>query len=179
MSDKKDSDDDKFFDVIYTEYYDQVYIKIKRMLYSEVDDDITSCVQDTFKIAWIKRGLLKNHENIGGWLIVTASRVANNFNKNYKIRQNLMNDSIEMEDIADETDFADDIVETVKFEEYLKSNMAEKFINQLSEIERLLYELKHKQKLSNEEIGEISGISANAVASRNKRLIQKFKKNHL
>jgi len=168
--------DDTFFNKIYEDYYNQVYIKIKRMLYSKVDDDITSCVQDTFMQAWIKIEFLKNYEDVVGWLIVTAAHVANNFNRKYAVRQKVINDSTEMENIADETDYAQDILETIGFEEYIKSNTFERFLTQMTENERLLYELKYKHKLSNETIGEILGISANAVASRNKRLIQKFKK---
>ena len=171
--------DEKFFNAIYEKYYNQIYKIIKNKLYSKIDGDISSCSQDTFLKAWKNIEYLKKHENVLGWLIITVMGVTSNFNAKYRVRQKRTDDSLKMEDIADKTDFAQNIIETANFEEYLKSNIVEKFLSQLSDSERLLYELKHIKKLSNEDIGGILKISANAVVSRNKRLIAKFKKNYL
>ena len=97
------------------EYYNHVYIKIKRMSYSKVNDDITSCVQETFIKAWINIERLQNHENVAGWLIICAAGVVGNFNKKYNIRKKADIDTLEIEDITDEKDFAQDIVETEEF----------------------------------------------------------------
>ena len=169
----------RFFRKIYSANYDTVYKKIKNMIYSKVEDDITGCVQDTFLIAWNKVDTLHNHPNITGWLIVTAQNLVSKFNAEYLKRQKLIDDSIDMEDIVQENDFTQELIDDMEYQKYIESGIVEKFINQLSESEQQLYELKYKQKLKNEDIAKILKIKANAVASRSKRLIQKFKKNYL
>lgn len=167
---------DEFFNTIYSQYYDFVYFTIKNILYSKVDDDITSCTQETFEKAWIKIDILKNHKNVAGWLVKTAKNVSYHFNEKYLTRQRLAGDSENMENIAKDEDFTQEIVEEALFEEYTKSNIAEKFLSRLSEKERQFYDLKFVEKLSNEKIGKILGISAHAVVVRSRRLIEKFKK---
>ena len=71
-----------------------------------------------------------------------------------------------MEEIPDEEDFSEKIA---------AESVAEKVLNHLSPSERELYELKYIAGLSNEDIGKTLGITANAVASRNKRLVEKLK----
>ena len=173
------SEKEYLFTTIYVKYYSPVYIKIKKRLYSKIEDDITSCVQETFIKAWRNMGDLRAHKNVGGWLIKCAEGVAGNFNKKYALRRKKSADISEIEKVEDGTDFAQDIVETAEFEKYIESHAIDKFLEQLSEDERALYGMKYMQKLSNEEIGKILGITANAVASRNKRLVQKFKKEYL
>ena len=170
---------EKFFNEIYSENYNIVYQKVKNMIYSKVDDDITGCVQDTFLTAWDKIDTLHSHPNITGWLIVTAQNVVSKFNAKYLNRQKLTDDSIDMEDIVQENDFTQELIDDMEYQKYIESGIVEKFISQLSESERQLYELKYKQKLKNEDIAKILKITSNAVASRSKRLIQKFKKNYL
>lgn len=162
--------DDKFFTKIYTDYYNQVYAKIKRMLYSKVDDDIISCVQETYLKAWTKIKFLINHENVAKWLVTTAKNVAYDFNKEYLRKQKITKNFDNLENISDDEDFTKKIV---------NESITESILCRLSSDERILYELGYVQNLSNDKIGEILGITANAVASRNKRLIQKLKKDFL
>jgi len=136
------------------------------MLYSGVDDDITSCVQETYIKAWNKIEFLKKHKNVAGWLVATAKNVAMDFNKNYLLRQKFIAASDGIENIYDEKDFVEKIAGEL---------MAEKILSKLSLNERKLYELKYDVGLNNEDIGKILGISPNAVASRTKRLIEKLK----
>ena len=142
-------------------------MKIKNVLYSQVDDDISSCVQETYLIAWSKIEILKEHKNVAGWLVLTANNVARNFNRLYLTRQDFITYSNELENIIDENeeDFTEKIIGEIS---------AEKILSRLSPDERKLYDLKHVIGLSNENIGKIFGITPNAVASRNKRLIQKL-----
>jgi RNA polymerase sigma factor (sigma-70 family) len=175
----KRREDEDFFNKLYEEHYGLIYEKIKFRLYSGADDDITSCTQETFIKAWMHTEDLKKHENVTGWLVLTAKRTADNFNRLHAIHKRAVGDSTGLEDIPQQEDFTEEVVEEARFNEFLKLNTAENFINSLSESERQLYEMKFRQKLSNEKIGEILKITPNAVASRNKRLIQKFKKEFL
>jgi len=125
---------------------------------------------------WANIEMLKKHEKIAGWLVVAAKHTAGNFNKKHNIRKKVMLDDVEIDEIPDNTDFTQDIAETAKFEKFIKSDIAGKFINQLSESERHFYELKYIQKLSNEEIGQILEITPNSVVVRGRRMIDKFKK---
>ena len=158
---------DKFFKRIYKQYYINVLNRTKDILYSETSDDITSCVQDTFIKAWDNIELLKEHENVAGWLVVTAKNVAMDFNKKYLLRQNYIINNKILDEITDEEDFDEKIA---------SESAAEKILSCLSQDERKLYDLKHVAELSNEEIGKILGITPNAVASRNKRLTEKLRK---
>ena len=152
--------------MIYKDYYINVYRKIKNILYSEVDDDITSCVQETYIIAWSKIDELKNHKNAAGWLVLTAQNVARNFNRLYLIRQNIIADSKDMEGIAQEDDFTEHIAGELT---------AEMILSRLSPDERKLYELRYVINLSNEDIGKILGITPKAVSERKSRLLKKLK----
>jgi len=155
----------EYFDKIYAKYYDHVYRKVKSTLYTKVEDDITSCVQDTYIKAWLNIENLKNHANVKGWLIVAAGHTAGNFNKKHMIRKARTGDPNAIDVIPDE-DFTEEIYGKIA---------AEEILSQLSEGERVLYEMKYVEKLSNQEIGAILGITANAVAARNNRLIKKLK----
>jgi RNA polymerase sigma factor (sigma-70 family) len=167
---------DVFFERIYNDYYSHIYSIIKSILFSKTDDDITSCVQEVFIIAYMKIETLYHHPNIMGWLVNTAQKYSRNFNRQYSQRKKFYNDSLDIEAMPDEKDLAQEIIEEISFEEYIKSDVVNKFLKKLSSDELKLYDLKYKQKLKNEEIGAIFGINAHAVASRNTRLINKFKK---
>jgi RNA polymerase sigma factor (sigma-70 family) len=175
----KRREDEDFFNIIYEKYYINVYRKVKNILYSEIDDDITSCVQETFEKAWINAEFLKKHKNAAGWLVKTAENTAYNFNAKYLTRQKFSDDSADTESISLEEDFTQRIVEEAEFDEFLKSGIIEKFFNRLSERDRIFYDLKFRQKLSNEEIGEMLEISSHSVAVKGRRLIEKFKKEFL
>lgn len=156
-----------FFDEIYIKYNVLVYSNIKRILYSTVDDDITSCMQDTFIEAFKKIELLKNHQNIAGWLVITSKNVAKNFNKLYLVRNNYFADSKDMENIVNNEEFTDGVIGEIA---------ADKVLSQLSSDERKLYELKYTIGLSNENIGKVLGITPNAVALRVGRLLKKLER---
>lgn len=160
------SANEDFFNKIYTKYYINVYRKIKNTLYSEIDDDITSCVQETYIKVLANIETLKKHKNVAGWLVVTAKNVARDFNKQYLIRQNFIADYNGVEDVIDYEDFTDNIAGEIE---------AEKILKCLPLSERKLYEMKYVIGLSNEDIGKILRITANAVALRNKRLIQRVR----
>jgi len=174
-----DESNEIYYEELYSKYEDTVYSAIKGMLYSKMGDDISSCVQDTFLIAWKNMDKLRKHENVAGWLVVTAKNVARKFNKKYLEEQKRIDNSIEMDNIVQENDFTQEIADEMVYQEYLDSGMVEKFMNDLTEDERKLYDLKRNQKLKNGEIAKILGITPNAVILRYKRLVEKFKKDYL
>ena len=161
----KERASEKFFNQIYSDHYDSIYFRVKNILYSKIADDISSCTQETFTRAWMNIESLQNHQNIAGWLVVTAKNIAQNFNSRYLTNiKNSNYSATDAETIAEEN-----------FTEKIDSELvAEKILSQLSASERKLYELKHVMGLSNEDIGKIFEISPNAVASRNKRLKDKL-----
>jgi len=164
-----------YYEELYSKYEDTVYSTIKGMLYSKVGDDISSCVQDTFLIAWENIDKLRKHENVAGWLVVTAKNVARKFNKKYLEEQKWIDSSIEIKNIVQESDFTQEIEDEMVYKQYIDSKIAERFATTLSEGERRFYDLV-VQKLSNEEIGKTLGIETHAALVRKSRMIKKFKK---
>ena len=158
--------DKEFFDEIYEKYYKFIYREVRKLLYSEVNDDITSCTQETFIKAWEKIKILKKHKNVTGWLVITAKNIVMNFNKQYQLRESNEPDPNIIEYIPGEEDITEKVSGDL---------MAEKILAHLSLDERKLYDYKYVLGYNNEEIGEILGINSNAVASRNKRLVKKLK----
>jgi len=165
----------KFFEKIYSEHFEVVYIKVKNNLRSNVEDDITSCVQETFIVALNKIEELRKHENISAFLLATAKNISDNFNTKYILRCNLIDSTIEIEKIPQDIDYEEEIIEEAQYVKYLKDGVPERFINQLSKREQELYFLKYIEKRTNDDIAKILNISINAVASRTLRLKQKFK----
>jgi len=158
--------DGEFYTQIYDKYYKFIYREVRKLLYSEVNDDITSCAQETLLKVWEKIKILKKHKNIAGWLIITAKNIVMNFNKQYQLRESNESDLDIIEYTADENDFTEKIS---------GDSAAEKILAHLSLDERKLYDYKYVARYSNEEIGDILGINPNAAASRNKRLLKKLK----
>jgi RNA polymerase sigma-70 factor (ECF subfamily) len=159
--------DEEFFEKIYDEYANQVYLEIQKLLYSDESDDIFTCKNDTFLKAWEKITKLKKHENIGGWLVLTAQNIAHNFNKKYNVHRNHEVGSNIIEQLTGEGDFTEKIFGELE---------AEKILACLSSKERNLYDYKYVVGYNNEEIGEMLGITPNAVVKRNKKMIEKLKK---
>ena len=170
-----DESNEIYYEELYSKYEDTVYSAIKGMLYSKVGDDISSCVQDTFLIAWKNIEKLRRHENEAGWLVVTAKNVAKKFNEKYLERQKWIDNSIEMDNIVQESDFTQKIEDEMVYKQYIDSKIDERFAATLSEGERRFYDLV-VQKLSNEEIGKTLGIETHAALVRKSRMIKKFKK---
>jgi len=159
--------DKEFFEEIYEKYHDRIYLEIWKILYSKITDDITSCLDDTFYKAWVNIKKLKKHENIAGWLIITAHNIAHNFNRKYNIRRNREVDSNIIDQLASDENFTEKIFGELE---------AEKILTRLSSKERNLYDYKYVSGYSNKAIGKILGITPSAVSDRIQKMLKRLKK---
>lgn len=169
---------DEWFNEIYILYYEFVYEMLKTHLYSKVDDDVSSCTQEVFLIAYVKIDTLRIHPYIKGWLGETAIRYSKNFNRLYLIHQQYYEEieDIDIETIPSGENVMQKVIGEMSFEENIQANEVKKHLKKLSPDELKLYHLKYEQGLSNQEIGDFFSTSAQNIATRNTRLIKKFKK---
>ena len=158
--------DKEFFDEIYEKYEKNIYKRIKNTLYFKIEEDIISCIDDTFYKAWVNIKKLRKHENIAGWLVITAKNIVMDFNKKYSIIRNHEADSNFMELIPHEEDFTEKISGEIE---------AEKILARLSKKDRNLYDFKYVTGYSNEEIGKILGITPSAVSDRIQKMLKRLK----
>lgn len=158
------------FEEIYRTHWRSVYNYVYgRLLRAEEAEEVTA---DVFFAAWEH---LDEYDAERARLTTWLGRIAHNkvndhFRKAYR-RQEISVDefpeSMQPTAPSDEEDggLSDPVTDT-----------AERILRQLSAEERSLLELRYALELSNDEVADIIGVSANAVSHRYRRLLEKCKK---
>ena len=153
----KGGDHQAFID-LYNEYWSQVYDFSR--LYIATIADAEEIVQDVFVKLWESRHLLKEDENIKGFLFIVTRNIV--FNKNKKrVNENLFKTSV-LVAYGNEGYYNSTTVE----EDYCASQLKifiERLINSLPEQQRKCFLLSREESLSYKEIAERLGISQKTV----------------
>ena len=138
----KGGDHQAFID-LYNEYWSQVYDFSR--LYIATIADAEEIVQDVFVKLWESRHLLKEDENIKGFLFIVTRNIV--FNKNKKrVNENLFKTSV-----------------LVAYGNEGYYNSIDRLINSLPEQQRKCFLLSREESLSYKEIAERLGISQKTV----------------
>lgn len=153
----KGGDHQAFID-LYNEYWSQVYDFSR--LYIATIADAEEIVQDVFVKLWESRHLLKEDENIKGFLFIVTRNIV--FNKNKKrVNENLFKTSV-LVAYGNEGYYNSTTVE----EDYCASQLKifiDRLINSLPEQQRKCFLLSREESLSYKEIAERLGISQKTV----------------
>ena len=153
----KDGDHQAFID-LYNEYWSQVYDFSR--LYIATIADAEEIVQDVFVKLWESRHLLKEDENIKGFLFIVTRNIVFNRHKK-KVNENLLKTSV-LSAFGHESYYNSTSVE----EDYCASQLKifiDKLINSLPEQQRKCFLLSREENLSYREIAERLGISQKTV----------------
>lgn len=143
---------------LYNEYWGQVYDFSR--LYINTIADTEEIVQDVFVKLWESRHLLKENENIKGFLFIVTRNIIFNRTKK-KINDNLFKTSV-LSAFGNESCYNSSSVE----EDYCASQLnifINKLINSLPEQQRKCFLLSREENLSYKEIAERLGISQKTV----------------
>lgn len=153
----KGGDHQAFID-LYNEYWSQVYDFSR--LYIATIADAEEIVQDVFVKLWESRYLLKEDENIKGFLFIVTRNIVFNRHKK-KVNENLLKTSV-LSAFGHESYYNSTSVE----EDYCASQLKifiDKLINSLPEQQRKCFLLSREENLSYREIAERLGISQKTV----------------
>ena len=163
----------QFVRELYEKYNDELAIFIKSILYSHNPHDVADCLQNLY-LTVLEAEELDNHENIRGWLFITAKNFAHRINTVYLEEKNK---KVELTERMRTTKGVEDsIIEKLEYIRMTDDGYAEKAIETLTFNEETLYRLKYKQKLNVKELSEKLGIKENTVYVRDFRLRAKIEK---
>lgn len=157
-------------DDISKKYYPDIYNYCKARASVSCADDITSDVFELFFEKWEKLGDI----NYRTWLYKTADNLIKNHYKKHsrKIKKEIYIDDLQTDVLSYDQNF-EMIFENIgedEIEEYAKE-----LLKNLSEQDKILYDMKYVKKLSSAKIGENLFISENAVNQKLFRLREKIK----
>ena len=142
---------------LYKEYSVNIYRLISCKLYWNYEDNVFECLQETFITLIEKFRDIFNVANLRAWLYRTAIHITYNFNRKKKRYY----DMHKLTDFAEEADnvqlatsksYVEDCVIHDNINE-LASEVMFRMNEKLSEEQKVLYELKYVQKMTNRAIG--------------------------
>ena len=160
------------FDKIVLKYQDQVYNLCCRMIANE--EDATDCAQETFVKVFRSLHQFKSQSRFFTWLYRIAVNVCKNklSSKAYKKSQQIL--SIDEPDKMREIQAPDMSYDSLEKKDRYK--LLERAISQLSEEHKALLLLFDHERLSYEEIQNITGLKLGTIKSRLARAREMVKK---
>ncbi|WP_071145476.1 RNA polymerase sigma factor [Bacteroides ihuae] len=164
---QEESTQKKGFEMIVTEYSEQLYWQIRRMVLSH--DDANDILQNTFIKAWTNIDYFRAEAKLSTWLYRIAFNECLTFlNKQRAANTVDIDDPEVMLDQKLESDpyFSGDHIEL----------LLQKALLSLPEKQRLVFNLKYYQEMKYEEMSDILGTSVGALKASYHHAVKKIEK---
>jgi len=164
---QEESTQKKGFEMIVTEYSEQLYWQIRRMVLSH--DDANDILQNTFIKAWTNIDYFRAEAKLSTWLYRIAFNECLTFlNKQRAVNTVDIDDPEVMLDQKLESDpyFSGDHIEL----------LLQKALLSLPEKQRLVFNLKYYQEMKYEEMSDILGTSVGALKASYHHAVKKIEK---
>lgn len=168
----------EFINNLYANYYKEVVSYCAARLDGDISD-AELCASEVFEQAVLDKEKLVNHPNIVGWLKVTAM---NRVKRLYRNKTKKSNHEVHI------TDLSERYIDTLSYIDEFDAHFTNHFIddkyiqtkkhqilNQLTEDEILLYNLRFSEKLTYKQISIKIGMSESSVRIKTVRLELKIK----
>ena len=157
----------KGFEMIVSQYSEQLYWQIRRMVLSH--DDANDLLQNTFVKAWMNIDYFRAEAKLSTWLY----RIALNECITCLNKQRAMNTVA-----IDDPEAA--VVERLESDPYFSGDQAQlmlqKALLSLPEKQRMVFNLKYYQEMKYEEMSEIFGTSVGALKASYHHAVKKIEK---
>ena len=157
----------KGFEMIVSQYSEQLYWQIRRMVLSH--DDANDLLQNTFVKAWMNIDYFRAEAKLSTWLY----RIALNECITFLKKQRAMNTVA-----IDDPEAA--VVERLESDPYFSGDQAQlmlqKALLSLPEKQRMVFNLKYYQEMKYEEMSEIFGTSVGALKASYHHAVKKIEK---
>ena len=157
----------KGFEMIVSQYSEQLYWQIRRMVLSH--DDANDLLQNTFVKAWMNIDYFRAEAKLSTWLY----RIALNECITFLNKQRAMNTVV-----IDDPEAA--VVERLESDPYFSGDQAQlmlqKALLSLPEKQRMVFNLKYYQEMKYEEMSEIFGTSVGALKASYHHAVKKIEK---
>ena len=153
----------KGFEMIVSQYSEQLYWQIRRMVLSH--DDANDLLQNTFVKAWMNIDYFRAEAKLSTWLY----RIALNECITFLNKQRAMNTVA-----IDDPEAA--VVERLESDPYQAQLMLQKALLSLPEKQRMVFNLKYYQEMKYEEMSEIFGTSVGALKASYHHAVKKIEK---
>lgn len=157
----------KGFEMIVSQYSEQLYWQIRRMVLSH--DDANDLLQNTFVKAWMNIDYFRAEAKLSTWLY----RIALNECITFLNKQRAMN-TVTIDDPEAV------VVERLESDPYFSGDQAQlmlqKALLSLPEKQRMVFNLKYYQEMKYEEMSEIFGTSVGALKASYHHAVKKIEK---
>lgn len=151
-----------------SEYYNIIKNTITAYCYGINDSDLDDCISEVFMAA-MKNENLENHDNIKGWLYLTAKNISMRFltKKSYDFKHINFDSQY---NISCESNLIDDSEKNALYNE-----MIQKIHKFLTKMESELFNLKFEKMYTDKKISDVTGLSEKYVRVKCNRLRKKLK----
>ena len=157
----------KGFEMIVSQYSEQLYGQIRRMVLSH--DDANDLLQNTFVKAWMNIDYFRAEAKLSTWLY----RIALNECITFLTQQRAMNTVA-----IDDPEAA--VVQRLESDPYFSGDQAQlmlqKALLSLPEKQRMVFNLKYYQEMKYEEMSDIFGTSVGALKASYHHAVKKIEK---
>ena len=153
------------FSIVVTQYSEQLYWKIRRMVLSH--EDANDVLQNTFIKAWTKLSSFQNKSKFSTWLYRIAINESLDFLRHQKLIQ-LVSD-------------ADDATVSAKLlaDDYFDGNEAEALLQEaiasLPDVQRMVFNLRYYDEMKYSEISLLLGTTEGALKASYHLAVKKIK----
>jgi RNA polymerase sigma-70 factor (ECF subfamily) len=157
----------KGFEIIVTQYREQLYWQIRRMVLSH--DDANDLLQNTFIKAWSSIELFRGEAKLSTWLYRIALNECLTFLARQRERQTVAIDDPEA-----------DVVNRLESDPYFSGDeiqlKLQKALQTLPEKQRMVFNLKYYQDMKYEEMSDIFGTTVGALKASYHHAVKKIEK---
>jgi RNA polymerase sigma factor (sigma-70 family) len=153
------------FSIVVTQYSEQLYWKIRRMVLSH--EDANDVLQNTFIKAWTKLSSFQNKSKFSTWLYRIAINESLDFLRHQKLIQ-------QVSDADDET-----VSAKLLADDYFDGNEAEALLQQaiasLPDVQRMVFNLRYYDEMKYSEISLLLGTTEGALKASYHLAVKKIK----
>ncbi len=157
----------KGFEMIVSQYSEQLYWQIRRMVFSH--DDANDLLQNTFIKAWVNIDYFRAEAKLSTWLY----RIALNESITFLNKQRAIH-TVSMEEAGAE------LLQRLESDEYFEGDKVQlalqKALLTLPEKQRVVFNLKYYQEMKYEEMSDILGTSVGALKASYHHAVKKVEK---
>jgi RNA polymerase sigma factor (sigma-70 family) len=153
------------FSIVVTQYSEQLYWKIRRMVLSH--EDANDVLQNTFIKAWTKLSSFQNKSKFSTWLYRIAINESLDFLRHQKLIQ-------QVSDADDET-----VSAKLLADDYFDGNEAEALLQEaiasLPDVQRMVFNLRYYDEMKYSEISLLLGTTEGALKASYHLAVKKIK----